>query len=149
MHCNTYFTRYYEVRLMRGTAEYFNSLDASLRKQTELESLRAQIRDASTVELKDREDNERLKKQVRSVGNLRIHVAFNSYAFPFSSLPNEKYPADESGTSRLSAPSGTTKLHGCKILCARWRRLGAKTRRSCSRSSCRCSAPYSELQFSI
>jgi hypothetical protein len=71
---------------MRGTAEYFNSLDASLRKQvrhenfssvasrvlvmrvlpqTELESLRAQIRDASTVELKDREDNERLKKQVR------------------------------------------------------------------------------------
>lgn len=54
---------YYEVRLMRGTAEYFNSLDASLRKQTELESLRAQIRDASTVELKDREDNERLKKQ--------------------------------------------------------------------------------------
>ncbi len=60
---------YYEVRLMRGTAEYFNSLDASLRKQTELESLRAQIRDASTVELKDREDNERLKKQVRSVRN--------------------------------------------------------------------------------
>jgi hypothetical protein len=53
---------YYEVRLMRGTAEYFNSLDASLRKQTELESLRAQIRDASTVELKDREDNERLKE---------------------------------------------------------------------------------------
>jgi hypothetical protein len=55
---------FYEVRLMRGTAEYFNSLDASLRKQTELESLRAQIRDASTVELKDREDNERLKKQL-------------------------------------------------------------------------------------
>lgn len=56
---------------MRGTAEYFNSLDASLRKQTELESLRAQIRDASTVELKDREDNERLKKQVHSRRNLR------------------------------------------------------------------------------
>ena len=69
MHCNICFTRYYEVRLMRGTAEYFNSLDASLRKQTELESLRAQIRDASTVELKDREDNERLKKQVRYVRN--------------------------------------------------------------------------------
>jgi hypothetical protein len=39
-----------------------------------------------------------------------------------------------------------TKLRGCKILCARWRRSGAKTSRSCSQSSCRCGAAYSELQ---
>ena len=58
----------------RCTRRYFNSLDASLRKQTELESLRAQIRDASTVELKEREDLERLKKQLaaeREIGGRR------------------------------------------------------------------------------
>jgi hypothetical protein len=76
---------YYEVRLMRGTAEYFNSLDASLRKQTELESLRAQIRDASTVELKDREDNERLKKQATSPALL-----FFSIALTFAQLAAER-----------------------------------------------------------
>ena len=58
----------------RCAHRYFNSLDASLRKQTELESLRAQIRDASTVELKEREDLERLKKQLaaeREIGGRR------------------------------------------------------------------------------
>jgi hypothetical protein len=109
---------------MRGTAEYFNSLDASLRKQvpllhfrrfvsrvsmlylfsrdacishahllqTELESLRAQIRDASTVELKDREDNERLKKQVWP--HIKAHCCEILTRGAFCSLqPRERYPA--------------------------------------------------------
>ena len=119
---------------MRGTAEYFNSLDANLRKQTELESLRAQIRDASTVELKDREDNERLKKQVsrESMLPLRRHVTSI-----VSWQRNERYPAAASATSRRNGASGTTSLRGCRIRCARSTLLGGKMSQSCSRSSCR------------
>lgn len=49
---------------MRGTAEYFNSLDTSMRKQSEIESLRVQLREAMAQEAAEREELERLKKQL-------------------------------------------------------------------------------------
>lgn len=42
----TFSKKHYEVRLMRGTAEYFSALDASFRRQGELDALRGQLREA-------------------------------------------------------------------------------------------------------
>jgi len=56
--------QYMNVKLMRGTAEYFNSLDASLRVQEETESLKSQLREAHANEAKEREEMERLKKHL-------------------------------------------------------------------------------------
>eukprot|EP00295_Goniomonas_pacifica_P020177 CAMPEP_0175847942 /NCGR_PEP_ID=MMETSP0107_2-20121207/23637_1 /TAXON_ID=195067 ORGANISM="Goniomonas pacifica, Strain CCMP1869" /NCGR_SAMPLE_ID=MMETSP0107_2 /ASSEMBLY_ACC=CAM_ASM_000203 /LENGTH=367 /DNA_ID=CAMNT_0017162821 /DNA_START=7 /DNA_END=1110 /DNA_ORIENTATION=- len=54
--------QYYDVRLMRGTAEYFAALDASYRRQGELDTLRIQLREALASGAQEHEELERVKK---------------------------------------------------------------------------------------
>jgi hypothetical protein len=52
----------YDVKLMRGTAEYFQSLSASRSMEDEIDQLRLQLRQALAHCSQDRDELDRLRK---------------------------------------------------------------------------------------